>query len=140
MSLLGTDQPGNLIVGKLACRQWIERGPAGQLARDAPLAVDATVPQRHEGMAACAMAQCLVGSSAGGECPKFKTVRRLPDGLVGHVLVKFSGSDDTPGTQRWPALLVCEHVARPVLSTHLGIRAAASRIHRFGGRTTARRA
>jgi hypothetical protein len=93
------------------------------------------VPEQYERLAAHALAQGIVGSSAGGEFPKFETVRWLADGRARHVLVKFSGSDDSPGTQRWSDLLVCEHLASQVLPTHLGLRAAASRIHRLGGRT-----
>ena len=52
-----------------------------------------------------------------------------------HVLVKFSGSDDSAGTQRWADLLVCEHLASLILSEHLGVGSAASRIHHSGERT-----
>lgn len=135
MSLLGTDLLGDLILGEPACRQWLERVQAGRLGRDEPLVDDAMVPQSYERLAASAMAQGLVGSSAGGEFPKFEAVRRNHDGRIQHMLVKFSGSDDSPGTQRWADLLVCEHLASQVLTTHLGIWAATSRIHRFGGRT-----
>jgi HipA-like C-terminal domain len=51
------------------------------------------------------------------------------------VLVKFSGSDDSPGTRRWADLLVCEHLAGRALAEHAGIDAARSRIHAFAGRT-----
>ncbi len=135
MSLLGTDLLGDLILGEPACRQWLERVQAGRLARDEQPIDDARVPESYERLAASAMAQGLVGSSAGGEFPKFEAVRRSQDGGIQHMLVKFSGSDDSPGTQRWADLLVCEHLAGQVLTTHLGIRAATSRVHHFGGRT-----
>lgn len=135
MSLLGTDLLGDLILGEPACRQWLERVQAGRLGRDESLVGDAIVPQSYERLAASAMAQGLVGSSAGGEFPKFEAVRRNHDGRIQHMLVKFSGSDESAGTQRWADLLVCEHLAGQVLTTHLGVQAAASRIHRFGGRT-----
>lgn len=135
MSLLGTDLLGNLILGEPACRQWLERVQADQQAPGVQVVDDAMVPERYEQLAARALAQGVVGSSAGGEFPKFETVRRLTDGQVRHVLVKFSGADDSAGTQRWSDLLVCEHLASLALPTHLGVQAATTRIHRFGGRT-----
>ena len=51
------------------------------------------------------------------------------------MLVKFSGSDDSTGTQRWADLLVCEHLASLTLPALLGMAAATSRIHHSGGRT-----
>jgi len=135
LSLLGTDPLGDLILGDAACRRWLEREQALRLGRDEGLVDDAGVPQAYEALAEHAMAQGLVGSSAGGEFPKFETVRRDGQGRVRHVLVKFSGSDDAPGTRRWADLLVCEHLAGRVLAADLGVRAAASRVHRFGART-----
>ncbi len=134
-SLLGTDLLGDLILGEPACRQWLERVQADPQPPGAQVVDDAMVPQRYEQLAARALAQGVVGSSAGGEFPKFETVRRLADGQVRHVLVKFSGADDSAGTQRWSDLLVCEHLASLALPTHLGVQAATTRIHRFGGRT-----
>ena len=135
MSLLGADLPGNLIVGETACRQWLERLQAARLGRgDAPVP-EHEVDRVYASLAETAMAQGVVGSSAGGEFPKFTAVRQFSDGRVQHVLVKFSGSDDSTGTQRWADLLVCEHLASVTLSAHLGISAAASRIRRSGGRT-----
>ncbi|MFY7855167.1 MAG: DNA-binding protein, partial [Rubrivivax sp.] len=93
MSLLGTDLLGDLILGEPACRQWLERVQAGRLARDEQPIDDARVPESYERLAASAMAQGLVGSSAGGEFPKFEAVRRSQDGGIQHMLVKFSGSD-----------------------------------------------
>jgi hypothetical protein len=135
ISLLGTDLLGNLIVGEPACRQWLRRLQDARLGRDPPALADHQMQQAYADLAQTAMAQGLVGSSAGGEFPKFEVVRQFPDGRVQHVLVKFSGSDGAPGTQRWADLLVCEHLASRVLPANLGIRAATSRIHRWGTRT-----
>lgn len=135
MSLLGVDLPGNLIVGEPACRQWLERLQAARLDHsDAPLS-EHQVEQVYASLAETAMAQGVGGSSAGGEFPKFMAVRQFSDGRVQHVLVKFSGSDDSTGTQRWADLLVCEHLASLILPAQLGVGAAASRIHHSGGRT-----
>ena len=43
--------------------------------------------------------------------------------------------DFAPSPAPGADLLVCEHLAGQVLTTHLGIRAATSRVHHFGGRT-----
>ena len=51
------------------------------------------------------------------------------------MLVKFPGSDDAPGTQRWSDLLVCEHLASQVPPEHLGLREVTTRLYRFGART-----
>lgn len=78
----------------------------------------------------------LAESSAGGEFPKFTALRaRQGSTAAQQVLVKFSGSDDSPGTRRWSDLLVCEHLAGRVLQQHLGIPSARSHLHRIGGRT-----
>ena len=135
MSLLGADLAGNLIVGEPACRQWLARLQDARLGRgDAPVA-EHEVEQVYASLAETAMAQGVMGSSAGGEFPKFTAVRQFGAGRVQHVLVKFSGSDDSPGTQRWADLLVCEHLASLSLPARLGVGAASSRIRHSGGRT-----
>ena len=166
LSLLGSDAPGDLIVGEAACRLWLEevrqvragQAPPALGAED----VESVYPQRAEEAMACG----VPGSPAGGEFPKFLALRcrpwdatdttnttsnPWPDAAVDatrhvpgaktepaqpqHVLVKFSGSDDSPGTQRWADLLVCEHLATTVLPQHLDVPAARSRIVRSGERT-----
>jgi hypothetical protein len=60
---------------------------------------------------------------------------RSTGGMLRHVIVKFSGSDDSAGTRRWSDLLVCEHLASNVMAQHLQTDAAASRIYQAAGRT-----
>jgi len=135
MSLLGDDLLGDLIVGEPACQLWLARLQRARLGLgDAPLTENG-LAQAYTSLAESAMAQGDGGSSAGGEFPKFSAVRQLSDGRVQHMLVKFSGSDDSAGTQRWADLLVCEHLAGQTLPVQLGIAAASSRIHQGGGRT-----
>jgi hypothetical protein len=74
------------------------------------------------------------GSSAAGEFPKF-TAARQDRGEVVKVLVKFSGSDASPGAQRWSDLLVCEHWASRILPEYMGIAAAQSRVLQAASRT-----
>jgi hypothetical protein len=52
-----------------------------------------------------------------------------------HVIVKFSGSDDTPQERRWADLLICEHLALTTITDTLKLEAANSRIYQFSGRT-----
>ena len=77
------------------------------------------------------VSRCL----AGGEFPKFTTLRQSADGALQHVLVKFSGSDSSPSTRRWADLLVCEHLAGRALEDEAGIAAARSRVYAHAGRT-----
>lgn len=132
LSLLGADTPGNLILGEAACRTWLDQVQGYRQAPDTPGWAEDELAEAYPRLAEQALAQGVPGSSAGGEFPKFTALRRE---AAQHVLVKFSGSDGAPGTQRWADLLVCEHLAGQVLHDQLGIRAAASRILSSGGRT-----
>ncbi|MBV8036113.1 type II toxin-antitoxin system HipA family toxin YjjJ [Roseateles sp.] len=131
LSMLGADQPGNLIIGEAALRLWQaaqNRGPARE-----PIAEGEEAPAYVE-LAAHAMSLGHQGSSAGGEFPKFGAARTL-GGVPAHVLVKFSGSDGSPGTQRWSDLLTCEQLASEIVSTLEGLEGARSRILQAGHRT-----
>lgn len=128
-SLLGADLGGNLIVGEAAYRLWLQ-----QLQRPLDAVTDAQIDQAYPDRAESAMQQGVAGSSAGGEFPKFTAVREL-DGAPAHVIVKFSGSDGSPGTARWSDLLVCEQLAASCVARLPGLVASPSSIHRAGGRT-----
>jgi DNA-binding Lrp family transcriptional regulator len=130
LSVAGADQPGNLILGEAAYRQFLEIRRPGAIRYLADADLPAEYPQR----AARALSEGLGESSVAGEFPKF-TAARLIDAAPAHVIVKFSGSDGSPAVGRWADLLVCEHLAAAVLREHLGIAAAPSRILRIGGRT-----
>lgn len=129
LSLLGGDLPGNFILGEPAYRRFLNEQQS-----NAAFVVDADVEHVYLAQAQDALQFGVAGSAAGGEFPKF-TQRRLIDGLPAHVIVKFSGLDDAPGTRRWSDLLVCEHLALDTVAQHLKINAAASRIYQAGGRT-----
>jgi len=130
LSLLGSDAPGNLIVGEAAYQRWAAQRLQPQ-ALATPEADRATTWLQR---AADAMQAGHAGSSAAGEFPKFTSAVLQPDGRTQHVLVKFSGLDDSPGSRRWADLLVCEHLALEALA-QLGVPAARSRILQAGGRT-----
>jgi hypothetical protein len=129
LSVIGVDLPGNLIVGEASYRQW-QASRQRDMIDPAMHDVERTWPV----LAQQSMLGQMVGSSAGGEFPKFTTVRMI-DGRPVPVLVKFSGSDDSPGSRRWSDLLVCEHLAAQVIARHLEIPTATTRIHRAGDRT-----
>jgi hypothetical protein len=125
LAQLGHDTAGNYIIGEAAYRRHLDTLQQGH----------DTVPERaYPELAAAAMQAGDAGSSAGGEFPKF-TAFREHGGERAHVIVKFSGNDQTPGTQRWADLLVCEHLALDTVSAELRLPAARSRIHRAGQRT-----
>jgi hypothetical protein len=114
----GIDLPGNLIVGARAYERFVQSAPAARTTAD-----------RYPDWAEAAMQGAAPGSYAGGEQPKFCTVRE--DGT--HVIVKFSPADSSAPGQRWRDLLVCEHLGLSVLNDH-GISAARSRVLEGRGR------
>lgn len=120
----GEDQPGNLVVGAAAFDRYH--------ALPAPLRTAAPVVQdpatQYPALALQALDQTAVGSSAGGEQPKFSAVR---DGHA--VLVKFSPADDSAASQRWRDLLLCEGLALQTLA-QAGVAAAHTVIEQAGGR------
>jgi hypothetical protein len=129
ISLLGADQSGNFIVGEGAFRLWLD-----QIQQPPVCLKEAQLLEAYLERAQRAMKGGEVGSSAGGEFPKF-TALRTRNGAPAHVLVKFSGSDNSAGTQRWADLLVCEHLAAQTLATVAGLSAAQTSVLRGGDRT-----
>jgi hypothetical protein len=111
----GEDAPGALFVGPVARDRWLGEQPA--VPSD-----DAALPELAE---ACQAGE--VGSSAGGEQPKFTRTWRHPDGTLRPELVKFSPPVDAPGGRRWADLLVAEHLAHVTLA-EAGLPACTSRI------------
>ncbi len=129
LSLLGTDSSGNYIVGEAAYRLWLEA-----LSQPLEVVTDAELGQAYPASAQRSIDQGIPGSSAGGEFPKLTAVREM-EGAPTRVLVKFSGSDESPGSERWSDLLICEHLASTVISGLTGLTAPRSAVHRLGGRT-----
>ena len=129
ISLLGADQSGNFIIGEHALRLWLD-----EMQQPPTVAQEATLLETYLERAQRALQDGEAGSSAAGEFPKFTAVRAL-DGVPTHVIVKFSGSDHSPGTQRWSDLLVCESLATHTLAILPGLTAARTSILRAGSRT-----
>jgi hypothetical protein len=128
-SLLGTDHSGNLIVGEGAYRLWLEQ------VHESPECLDngQLLPAYTE-RAQRAMQYGIADSLVAGEFPKFTALHTL-NGAPTHVLVKFSGSDQSAGTQRWSDLLVCEHLAAQVVATVEGLSSAQTAVLQAGDRT-----
>ncbi|WP_043690817.1 type II toxin-antitoxin system HipA family toxin YjjJ [Luteimonas huabeiensis] len=125
----GQDLPGDLLLGERALRSAARQALDG--AGALPVAQRA---ERYPALAEAALRGDPVGSSAGGEQPKF-VVRLDPgDGTVREAIVKFSEAGDAPAAQRWADLLRCEAIAGDVLRAH-GVAAAQSSILVAGGRT-----
>lgn len=129
LSVLGADQPGNYIVGETAYRRFL-----AETQQEAHFLSDAQMPANYLTSAESALNLGVSGSSAGGEFPKFTAARNI-NGVPRRVIVKFSGADASPGTQRWADLLVCEHLALSVVAESLQIEAASSQIYQIAGRT-----
>ena len=130
LSRRGADMPGNLILGDDAYTLWLR-----SVASPQAIIGVGQVPDCYVALAAEAAALIGGGSSAGGEFPKFTAKRALEGSSTPHVIVKFSGADESATIQRWSDLLVCEHLALRTLQEHTQISASKSRIIKAGGRT-----
>jgi hypothetical protein len=125
----GADVPGNLIVGERAMQLWTRE-------RSQLRVIDArAVKREYVERAQTSIRQIGAGSSAGGEFPKFTASRSAASSLTPHVIVKFSGGENSGAARRWADLLVCEHLAAQTISKLEGHSSARSRIIEAEGRT-----
>jgi hypothetical protein len=129
LSVAGGDLPGNLILGEGAYQQFLETQRPGAI----PFLAETELEGEYPRLAERALAEDASGSSVAGEFPKFTAARRIGESAA-HVLVKFSGADDSPTVRRWADLLVCEHLAAQALRDDLRLDAASTRCFRIGGR------
>lgn len=130
LSRRGADTPGNLIVGDDAYTLWLQ-----SVASPTPAIQKGLEAEQYLVLASEATALIGGGSSAGGEFPKFTAKRVLEGSDTPHVIVKFSGADDSLPVRRWSDLLVCEHLALQTLRKNTQLLAAKSRILMAEGRT-----
>lgn len=113
LSRRGEDLPGNLVIGSESFDRWQALSTRQYRVRD------------FADLADTALAGEPVGSSAGGEQPKFS----VPVDNR-HLLVKFaSGQTDT--ARRWQDLLALEHLSLQVLQ-EAGLPAASASLHGVG--------
>ncbi|MBL8473665.1 MAG: type II toxin-antitoxin system HipA family toxin YjjJ [Rhodocyclaceae bacterium] len=130
LSQRGADTIGNLIVGDRAFERFLDTVTQPFV----PIAADLTV--EHYAQIAQEVANLGVpGSSAGGEFPKFTACRELDSAATPHVIVKFSGAEDSATVVRWADLLTCEHLALETLREACGLSSVRSRILGGQGRT-----
>ncbi len=111
----GFDTPGNLLVGEEAASHFQTNALFSK--RDGafqPVSSEQRL-QKYPEFARLALSGEIVGSSAGGEQPKFN-IEIMRDGQPVHVMVKFTAPQDNTATQRWRSLLICEYLAFQVLS------------------------
>lgn len=94
----GEDCVGDLIVGDESLKRFLVAPP------------EEVEPERYPGLAARSATEA-VGSSAGGERPKFGVLSRGR-----HVLVKFAAPDEGAAARRWRDLLWCELRALQVIA------------------------
>lgn len=128
----GYDLPGNFLLGDHALERALRQlaaAPSNTLATIAPHDRATVYLQR----AAAAQRGELIGSSAGGEQPKFLITDQRSGSSFSQVIVKFSAAEDSAVSRRWADLLLCEHLAAEVLALH-GISSARTRVLDAGGR------
>jgi hypothetical protein len=110
----GHDCPGNLLVGEEAASIFQTGVFFAAADRTLSPVPDDQRLQKYPEFARLALAGEVVGSSAGGEQPKFN-IEILHDDQPIHVMVKFSAPQDNDATRRWRSLLICEYLAFQVL-------------------------
>ena len=123
----GDDEAGNLIVGEHSLRaaQSMRLSPTDALAANERTTC-------YPKLAEEVLQGDIVGSSAGGEQPKFTATLSIEEGHR-PVIVKFSDRIDTASGRRWADLLRAETCANRVLRAH-GISAAESELLEADGR------
>lgn len=119
----GSDTSGNLIVGDQAYSSWLRA-----VANPQPPLPHAALHERYTELADLVTNQASTGSSTAGEFPKFTASRALPDAATPHVIVKFSGADESSTVRRWSDLLVCESLALQSLGEKTDLDVAHTRV------------
>ena len=106
----GDNLPGNLVVGDASLERALQ-----EIVRPTGTVRLSDRVSRFPEMAGRAILGQSVGSSAGGEQPKFTVCIDDGGGDYQSAIVKFSEPASTPSALRWADLLQCEHLAGKVL-------------------------
>ena len=110
--LHGDDLPGDFVIGD----QMLDKLQRAALTAPTAVPLQERATQFPR-LSEAALAGQTIGSSAGGEQPKFMAY--VNDGHdLRPVLVKFSPPVDTAAGQRWADLLACEHLAAETMRAH----------------------
>ncbi|WP_380184600.1 type II toxin-antitoxin system HipA family toxin YjjJ [Kalamiella sp. sgz302252] len=120
LSRRGSEMPGNWLIGEQSYQQWL-RQPVPEIIRQQE--------KRHSypQLAEKVMIGEDIGSSAGGEQPKFACCVELPGGGCTHLLVKFTPPQRNQNSQRWRDLLHAEALALQLM-TEWGLASAQASI------------
>lgn len=122
----GSDEIGDLVVGA----EMAER--AMMIVHGTDNIVDEAELQQHIIQQISLLRQQQpIGSSAGGEQPKFTAVVRDAQGQRRDFIIKFSDDTSTPSGRRWADLLQLEHLASEMLR-RIGITSAETHYQEIG--------
>ncbi len=125
----GDNLPGDLVLGDQALTRALQESVNPQDVIDL-----ANRPEQFPRRADAALRGRPVGSSAGGEQPKFTALIAEAPAQYRATVVKFSEPmDSSDSARRWADLLRCEHLAGQALQAG-GIAAAPSEVIDAGGR------
>lgn len=109
LSVFTGESAGGWLVGDASYQRWVHATP--------PVVITASEKLRdYAGLARHAQEGEIVGSSAGGEQPKFTCFAQTETGPA-HVLVKFTAQQASASSQRWGDLLIAESIALTLLTT-----------------------
>jgi len=122
LEMEGEDLPGDLVVGEACLRRALGRALSGVPTQES----------RYPELAGL-VASGIVGSSAGGEQPKFLATSEVHESTRSDVLVKFSPPLAQATGRRWADLLLAECHAHAVLE-RVGLGMPSARIVDLDGR------
>ncbi len=108
----GWDQVGNYLVGEPSYEEYVKNPISGL-----DIIKDADRETQYPKLAELVLSQGIPGSSAGGEQPKFFSIRKTRKGVISFI-VKFSPPTSDVIGQRIADLLICEHIAHQILRQH----------------------
>lgn len=116
----GSDVSGNWLAGRESYQHWLQQSAPRLITTEEKSEV-------YPALAAKVLAGEDVGSSAGGEQPKFACYAQQSDGQDAHVLVKFTPARRNENSQRWCDLLRAEALALQLMREE-GVSAAEATI------------
>lgn len=108
LSQFSGEHSGGWLVGEDNYQRWLSATPPQAIPDDQK-------PRRYAQLSREALAGEIVGSSAGGEQPKFSCFTRTASGDA-HVLVKFTAPQLSAVSVRWGDLLLAEAIALTTLA------------------------
>lgn len=121
LSVFAGEGTGGWLVGDASYQRWVHATPPVAITESEKL-------HDYARLARHALEGEIVGSSAGGEQPKFTCFAQTTTGQA-HVLVKFSAQQASASSQRWGDLLIAESIALAMLKA-AGIPASTTRVMR----------